>query len=504
MLSATLPSTLEPQSDFSCPAHSIGPEGRKELALRALAGESPSSLAEEADVSRKFIYQQKNRADQALDAEFLALSDDEQVLFHLPVTKNLIRQIIVALALVCRASLHGIQDFFRDICDHKISIGHIHNVIREAAAKAKEINSKEKLSPIRTGVNDEIFQSNQPVLVGLDPKTTYCYLLSLEEHRDATTWGVRLLELSKKGLAPDYTVADAGSGLRAGQALAWPYTPCWGDHFHALHQFTEVCRFQDNQAYRAMEASVKFSSKRENAKLIREGNKQTFDEKLDRVKAIEQTTVSMADDLRTLEDWLRLDIFPVIGPSATIRRELFDFVVSELQSLENEGSNRIRSLRVALQNQREELLMFADKMDQRIHDFSRKWQISANTARDLLKLSGCEREEPKHWQLIDTLRKTFGDKRHAVQHDLEKLPEGIVRASSLVENYNSRLRTYFELRKILGQEYLDLLRFFLNNRPYPRSRVEDRIEKTPAEMLQGRDLPSWLKQLGFEQFRQVA
>ena len=39
---------------------------------------------------------------------------------------------------------------------------------------------------------------------------------------------------------------------------------------------------------------------------------------------------------------------------------------------------------------------------------------------------------------------------------------GTPRSSALVENLNSRLRTYFTLRRHLGGSYLDLLRFFLN------------------------------------------
>jgi hypothetical protein len=38
------------------------------------------------------------------------------------------------------------------------------------------------------------------------------------------------------------------------------------------------------------------------------------------------------------------------------------------------------------------------------------------------------------------------------------------RCSSLVENLNARLRTYFTLRRHLGGSYLDLLQFFLNHR----------------------------------------
>jgi hypothetical protein len=47
----------------------------------------------------------------------------------------------------------------------------------------------------------EIFQAGRPVLVGADVKSTYCYLLALEDHRDETTWGVHLLDLAPARLA---------------------------------------------------------------------------------------------------------------------------------------------------------------------------------------------------------------------------------------------------------------------------------------------------------------
>jgi hypothetical protein len=43
---------------------------------------------------------------------------------------------------------------------------------------------------------------------------------------------------------------------------------------------------------------------------------------------------------------------------------------------------------------------------------------------------------------------------------------GTVRACSLVENLNSRLRSYFFLRRHLGSDYSALLRFFLNHRSW--------------------------------------
>jgi hypothetical protein len=67
-----------------------------------------------------------------------------------------------------------------------------------------------------------------------------------------------------------------------------------------------------------------------------------------------------------------------------------------------------------------------------------------------------------------------------------ELAAGTVRASSLVENLNSRLRSYFFLRRHLGPDYLALLQFFLNHRRLERSDRPERVGKTPAELLRDR------------------
>jgi len=74
------------------------------------------------------------------------------------------------------------------------------------------------------------------VLAGVDAASTYCYFLAAERHGDADTWGVHLLDAAQQGLDPDYTIADAGQGLRAGQQAAWGDTPCHGDVFHIQRQ----------------------------------------------------------------------------------------------------------------------------------------------------------------------------------------------------------------------------------------------------------------------------
>jgi hypothetical protein len=215
------------------------------------------------------------------------------------------------------------MDFLRNTCDYELSVGTIHNIVMGAVEKARLINGQEDLSPIRVGAHDEIFRGD-PVLVGMDPLSTYCYLLAQEPSRDATTWGVHLLELSERGLALEYTVADAGKGLRAGQALAWPTVPCRGDVFHAEYEITKMATYLENRAYGCIGAREELERKMERAR--KKGKGQSLSTKLAGARKQEVLALELADDLRVLSEWMRQDVLSLAGPDAQTRRELFDFI----------------------------------------------------------------------------------------------------------------------------------------------------------------------------------
>ena len=49
---------------------------------------------------------------------------------------------------------------------------------------------------------------------------------------DEETWGWHLLDVMAQGFEPKYTIADGGSGLRAGQNAVMPAIPCYGNVLH--------------------------------------------------------------------------------------------------------------------------------------------------------------------------------------------------------------------------------------------------------------------------------
>jgi hypothetical protein len=187
-------------------AASLSPAIRQDIGIQVLSRSQPiSDLAAQHQVSRKFVYQQGDKAQQALDESFAPTQGDDDVLFHLPVTKNWLYQLILGLVLICHSSYRGVVELFRDLFDMPISIGTVHNRLQATAEKSAEINQAQDLSAIEVGLHDEIYQADKPVLVGVDAASTYCYLLKSVDHRDEDTWGCHLLDVMGARLRPGFT-----------------------------------------------------------------------------------------------------------------------------------------------------------------------------------------------------------------------------------------------------------------------------------------------------------
>jgi hypothetical protein len=485
----------------SCPAQRLLPKQRQDLVIQVLARtQTVSDLAHQYEVSRKFIYQQLHTAEAALNHAFASSSAPDDVLFYLPVTKSWLRQLVLALVLICHSSYRGVVELLRDLFDSRISLGNVHNIVHSAVAEARRINQQYDLSRIRNGLHDELYQADNPVLVGVDVDSTFCFLLSLEDHADADTWGIHLLQLADRGYAPDSTIADFGAGLRAGQKEALPNTPCHGDVFHGLHILGQGVGFLENRAYQAIEAHDKLQRKQADAQRRKGRKDPSLVHKLRAARLARTAAMALADEVALLAGWLQKDILAVAGPAYADRRDLLDFIVVELRARESACPHRIKPMRTLLENQGENLLAFAQKLDGDLTVLAQEWQISVTTARELLQVQALPMSDPMRWQRAASLRQTLGGRYHGVSTAVQEIADGVVRASSLVENLNGRLRSYFFLRRVLGNDYLALLQFFLNHRRYLRSENPGRAKRSPAELLTGQAHAHWLELLGYTRF----
>ena len=370
-------------------------------------------------------------------------------------TKNWLYQLILGLVLICYSSYRGVVELFRDLFDTPISIGTVHNRLQETAEQAAEINQSQDLASIKVGLQDEIYHANKPVLVGVDAASTYCYSLKSVDHRDEDTWGCHLLDVMEQGFDPEYTIADGGSGLRAGQKAAMPEVPCHGDVFHIQQQFEQVA----NGLIRRVQGGP--------ARLLKQAQQMSQTSLKDIVrqrlviqqfqsKQREQALVLLAQDVKTLLGWFSHDVLALAGPPLAVRQELFDFIVSELHQREDERYPAIRKLRKALHNQRDQLLAFAGVVDQKLADIAVCFKLPLQAVRDVCLLHRKHETSNAYWERWNQLYSQLSGKFYGVMKAVEKALEETPRASSMVENLNSRLRNYFFLRRSLGDDYLSL------------------------------------------------
>jgi hypothetical protein len=489
-----------PAPAVPCPAKQLSPEQRLRIAIDVLSGKPISDLAHQYEVSRKFIRDQRRIALDALDDAFVPeLPEDEKVLFHLPVTRAWLEQLSLALVLTCHSSLRGVHEILRDLFDMPKSVGSIHALIQRAIDKATALNARQDLNRVRYAALDELFQGSNPILSVVDVYSTYCCLLSVEEHRDADTWGVRILELKEQGFSPLVAIGDLGTALRAGLKLAQPNTFCRADNFHVVSDAGAVVRFLDNRAYTAISTYDKLRGQ-----VQRKPNDTDLIAKRDAAQREMLRAIALADDVAVLVGWLRQDVLAVAGPCWQQRQALYDIVLAELQARETLCEHRLKPLISVLRRNKAELLAFAQELDEEIALVANYARVAEGVVREMMAVQEMAATSPRRWQRDAVLHRQLAERYHELSELVVVLRQGVVRASSVVENVNSRLRNYLFLRKEVGQGYLELLRFYLNHRRFLRSEHSEREGKSPAELLSGQEHSHWLEMLGYQMFRRSA
>lgn len=308
------------------------------------------------------------------------------------------------------------------------------------------------------------------------------------------------MDWSQRGLALERTLADGGTALRAGQRAAWGNAvPCDGDVFHAQMKRTQRAVFLERRAYKCINARQDFQTKMERAKKKAKG--QALSKKPALARQEEAAAIALADDMRVLVDWMHDDILSGAGPSLQERRKLYAFVVEPLCGLEPPCPHRIRPVRTMLENHGPDILGFVGVLEDYLADVAARLGVEVYLVHTLCELQGWDKKQPAYWQRRAQLQHTLGQQYPRIETAVIEAMSDVPRARSLVENLNSRLRNYFFLRRHIGNDYLDLLRFFFNHHRYARRDRPERVGKSPAELLSGNAHPHWLELLSFERFR---
>ena len=219
----------------------------------------------------------------------------------------------------------------------------------------------------------------------------------------------------------------------------------------------------------------------------------------------EHDAINLVEEIRILYRWTKNDILSLHGPLYQDRVALYDFVVAELKAREaKDSSGKLKSLRVTLEKNMDKVLAFAFYIQRELVALALQFKIPLFELLDIFNTLNLSDRRSEKWMKQREYWKMYGNTYAKLKRAIQEIIENTPGASSTVENYNGRLRNYFFTCNHISQGYLDLLRFFLNHRPFQASRKKKRQGKNPRELMTGEKYAHWLELLGYAPFKRSA
>ena len=176
---------------------------------------------------------------------------------------------------------------------------------------------------------------------------------------------------------------------------------------------------------------------------------------------------------------------------------LYDYILSEMISLASKHPHRIEAIVTAMKKRRDTLLDITHTLNEKFSVLSVKYKISIQTIWNICELARHSFDSPSYVEKVDKLASFLGSTYDVIEDEVLLILESTHRCSSMVENFNSRLRPYLDNRKFISPKILALIQFYLNHKPFMRSKHERLVNKSPAEAFTGKPHKPWLEMLGF-------
>lgn len=389
-------------------------------------------------------------------------------------------KLVISLALDGFASEEGIQRILKNNFGKHISIGKISQILNRAADHAAEFDASIDLSGIRQGANDEIFQCGLPVLTGVDPVSTYVYLLQQENDRSAPTWQAAMETCKTRNLNLETSISDFGTGLLSGIPKAFPDAVIQPDRFHWLMELGKEIASQERNVYSLLSDYYRYEDALNGQRI----HEKTFQKLL---AAEEKLLPAMVrcDTLQTLYGWLR-EMTRCNGYDRKDVLSLCQWILEGMEETAGKSSTRLSQVLSKTKRNLPDVLIYLERAEKALKEYALEQGYPPEAFVLLYKMQGYGYGTPKY-QAADRrvrhmLKKAYADGYLKVQEILD----GVKCASSLVENLNGRLRPYMNLKRMVPEKFLTLLKVYFNTKRYRRSRKAERAGKSPLELLTGK------------------
>ena len=450
-------------------------------------GEAVSEIAQEVEMSRQYVYEQKAKV-----AQYVASLDTaEPEVPLLKLDKKTINRMILSLAFDCQAPYDGIVRFFDAvIVEKRVSAGHISELLAEASKRAEEYDREIDLSSIRQGANDEIFQCGVPILTGIDPESTYTYLLEEAGDRTADTWELYLDELKAQELNLETSINDGGAGIMAGVRQAFPEAQIQADTFHAMHALGKEVSRLENKAHRQIRQEAALAANL-SGKKPRAKNK----ERLAQTRPEVEAAINLYDTIFILFTWLK-ETLSFSGYSMAEAMMLSQWILHEMNEL-SKNNPGLRSEIAKVSKMLPSLLSFIGRLEREMEVVAKETGLPIEGFHLMYRQKTHAPGSAQNSEIQCKQALLLVEKYPEARNKFDQILRGTKKASSLVENLNGRIRVFIEVKRVIPPRFFVLLKVYFNTRRYHRSRHKERVGKNPLELLTGCPQPNFFEAIGY-------
>ena len=200
---------------------------------------------------------------------------------------------------------------------------------------------------------------------------------------------------------------------------------------------------------------------------------------------------------KLLSSWMQYDVLQLAGLPPEARTQLYDFIVTEMEALAVKHPHRIDAIVSSLKYQRVALLDVSHALNTRFETLASEYHVPIDTIWAICYAVRYDIDSIKGHEASCELESLLGLQYEEIEDAVLHILETTHRCSSMIENFNSRLRPYLDERKFMSKKSLGLIQFYLNHKPFMRSKHERLKGKTPAVALTGKAHKPWLEMLGF-------
>lgn len=393
-------------------------------------------------------------------------------------------KMIISLALDGTASEEGIQRILENNFQKHVSIGKISNILNQAARRAAEFDESVDLSGIRQGANDEIFQCGNPVLTGVDADTGYVYLLQPAADRTADTWENAMKICKSRNLELDVSISDFGTGLLGGIPKAFPDACIQPDLFHFLMEIGKEIASQERRVY-AMLADYYKCEEALSGKRVHE---KTFQKLLSLEEKL-SPAIERCDKLLTLYHWLR----EMTHYQGYCYQDVLSLCYWILDQMEDTAgiTDKLRKVLAKTRRNLPDVLIYLERAEKALREYAMRKGYPEEIFVLMYRMQGYHPGSQEYRSADRRLRHILKKKYADAYLEIEGILKGVKRASSLVENLNGRLRRYMNLKRMIPEKFLTLLKVYFNTKNYRRSRKAEHVGKSPLELLTRQEHPDF-------------